>query len=105
MKIYISIGYLFFLSMIALAQNTVGVISIDNSKTSEGYNLFFPHNTNTVYLTDNCGELVHSWIGDGDFRPGNMVYLLENGNLLKCSRFFNPTMDSIWLPTRLSFTA
>ena len=96
MKTYISLSYLFFLSILAVAQNTVGVLAIDNAKTSEGYNLFFPHNTNTVYLVDNCGEVVHDWVGDADFRPGNMVYLLENGDLLKCSRFFNPTMDAIW---------
>lgn len=96
MKAYISFSYFFFFSFLTFAQNTVGVLSIDNTKTFEGYNLFFPHNNNTVYLVDNCGELVHSWVGDSDFRPGNMVYLLENGDLLKCSRFFNPTMDSIW---------
>ena len=96
MKAYISFSYFFFLSILAFAQNTVGVISIDNTKAYEGYNLFFPHNNNTVYLVDNCGEVVHSWIGDEDYRPGNMVYLQENGDLLKCSRFFNPTLDSIW---------
>ncbi len=96
MKTYISLSYLLLLSILAVAQNTVGVLAIDNAKTSEGYNLFFPHNTNTVYLVDNCGEVVHDWVGDSDFRPGNMAYLLENGDLLKCSRFFNPTMDSIW---------
>lgn len=96
MKIYISLSYFFLLSILVVAQNTVGVLAIDNAKTSEGYNLFFPHNTNTVYLVDNCGEVVHDWVGDSDFRPGNMAYLLENGDLLKCSRFFNPTMDAIW---------
>ncbi len=96
MKAYISLSYLFFLSILSVAQNTVGIIAIDNTKTFEGYNLFFPHNANTVYLVDNCGEVVHDWVGDSDYRPGNMVYLLENGDLLKCSRFFNPTLDSIW---------
>jgi len=96
MKTYISFSYLFLLSILAFAQNTVGVISIDNTKAFEGYNLFFPHNNNTVYLVDNCGEVVHDWVGDSDYRPGNMAYLQENGDLLKCSRFFNPTLDSIW---------
>ena len=96
MKSYISLSYFLLLSVLAFAQNTVGVISIDNAKVAEGYNLFFPHNNNTVYLVDNCGELVHSWEGDSDFRPGNMAYLLENGDLLKCSRFFNATQDPIW---------
>jgi len=96
MKTYISLSYLLFFSFWTVAQNTLGVIAIDNAKVSEGYNLFFPNNNNIVYLVDNCGELVHSWEGDRDYRPGNMVYLLENGDLLKCSRFFNSTSDAIW---------
>ena len=83
-------------SVCAMAQTTVGLKAIDNNKAAEGYNLFYPHNTNTVYLINNCGELVHQWEGNDTFRPGNMVYLQENGDLLKCSRFFNPTLDSIW---------
>jgi len=92
----IIIFYIFLSSLTAIAQNTVGLRAIDNSKTFDGYNLFYPHNNNTVYLIDNCGELVHQWEGDSDYRPGNMVYLQENGDLLKCSRFFNATLDSIW---------
>ncbi len=85
-----------FISISVFAQNTVGLKAIDKNKSYDGYNLFYPHNTNTVYLVDNCGELVHQWEGDSDYRPGNMVYLQNNGDLLKCSRFFNPTLDSIW---------
>ncbi len=91
--------YILLISLISIgsiAQNTVGLQAIDHSKAFDGYNLFYPHNTNTVYLIDNCGELVHQWVGDSDYRPGNMVYLQENGDLLKCSRFFNATLDSIW---------
>lgn len=88
--------FVLLVSISGIAQNTIGLQAIDKSKTFEGYNLFYPHNTNTVYLIDNCGELVHQWEGDSDYRPGNMAYLQENGDLLKCSRFFNPTLDSIW---------
>lgn len=85
-----------FISIGAVAQNTVGLQAIDNSKIADGYNLFFPNNANIVYLINNCGEVVHQWEGESDFRPGNMVYLQENGDLLKCSRFFNSTEDAIW---------
>jgi len=88
--------FILLISLSAIAQNTVGLRAIDNNKSFEGYNLFFPHNANIVYLTNNCGEVVHQWEGDGDFRPGNTVYLQENGDLLKCSRFFNSTSDAIW---------
>ena len=95
MRVLTTLLILFF-AIGAIAQNTVGVISIDNEEVFDGYNLFFPNNANTVYLMDNCGELVHQWEGDGDFRPGNTVYLQENGELLKCSRFFNATSDAIF---------
>ncbi|KAA3642707.1 MAG: arylsulfotransferase (ASST) [Chloroflexi bacterium] len=45
-----------------------------------GYTLFAPMSSTTVYLIDNDGQVVHSW--ETASRPGNAVYLLENGDLL-----------------------
>jgi hypothetical protein len=78
------------------AQHTVGLISYDLSKTYEGYNLMFPHNQPNVYLLNNCGEIVHFWDDEPMVRPGNTVYLLPNGDLVKCSRDAVVTDDVIW---------
>lgn len=78
--------YLMVIIVSAKSQNTVGLISYEPSKSFDGYNLFFPHNQSDVFLINNCGEVVHSWTDDSEFRPGNAVYLLENGNLIKCKR-------------------
>jgi hypothetical protein len=72
-----------------LCGQTVGLI-FNDSLSMNGYTLFAPNFT-TTYLMDNCGQVVHTW--ESDFQPGNSVYLLENGNLLRPARlnagFFN----------------
>lgn len=75
-----------FTSLInAQLTNTVGLLSKDVEKISEGYNLIFPHNQSIVYLLDNCGQIVHTWEGE-EVLPGNAAYILENGDLVKCTR-------------------
>jgi hypothetical protein len=49
-----------------------------------GYVLFSPLLSTTTYLIDRDGEVVHTWTGDR--APGASVYLLGNGNLLRCVR-------------------
>ncbi len=78
------------------AQHTVGLLSYDLSQTSDGYNLFYPHNQPHVFLIDNCGEFVNIWEDEPLHRPGNSVYLQENGDLIKCSRHNMVTDDVIW---------
>ena len=48
----------------------------------EGYTLFTPLQSTSTYLIDLDGEVVHEW--PSEYRPGNAVYLLENGHLLRC---------------------
>ena len=97
MRILILATTLFlYFSPVSISQNTVGLISIDKSQTNDGYNLLYAHNQADVWLLNNCGEIVHTWVGDPDFRPGNTAYLTAEGNLVKCKRFFNATTDSIW---------
>ena len=67
-------------------KHTVGLISADNSKTFNGYNLLYPHEQPNVYLLDNCGRIVHTWADTADLRPGNTVYLLDDGSILKTKR-------------------
>ena len=78
------------------AQHTVGLISYDFDKTYDGYNLFYPHNQPHVFLLNNCGEIVNVWQDEPLIRPGNSVYLLEDGDLVKCSRHNMVTDDVIW---------
>ena len=95
-QIFITLGFALLLACSLLAQNTVGLLSYDPDQSQEGYNLIYPHNQEKVFLLDNCGELVHVWPGDPDYRPGNTAYILENGNLVKTKRYFVGVNDPIW---------
>ena len=78
---YQKYSYLLFLlvSVMSLqAQQTVGVF-LNEERAFNGYTLF-SNNTDT-YLIDNCGFVVNTW--ESSYRPGQSVYLLENGNLLR----------------------
>lgn len=64
-----------------VAQNTVGTTNITED-VYDGYTLFTVYNE--TYLINNCGEVIKQW--SSTFPPGNSVYLLENGNLLRPGR-------------------
>ncbi len=78
------------------AQNTVGLLSYDISKSYQGYTLIYPHNQPGAYLLNNCGEIIHSWEDDADFRPGNAAKILPDGSLIKTKRRSTVVNDSIW---------
>lgn len=59
---------------------TVGLI-LNKDGAAEGYTLFAPLSYGTTYLIDIEGRLVRTW--DSAYPPGNVAYLLENGNLLR----------------------
>ncbi|MFD2915390.1 aryl-sulfate sulfotransferase [Psychroserpens luteus] len=71
---------LLFLSF-AKAQNTVGTTFI-NENVFDAYTLF-TSNTKS-FLINNCGEVINEW--NSTYLPGNAVYLLPNGNLLRAGR-------------------
>jgi len=72
----------FYVVAASQAEQTVGLFVYDTDLSYDGYTLFAPkHNTNT-YLIDNYGRVVHSWTAS-TYEPGQSVYLLENGNLLR----------------------
>ena len=54
----------------------------------DGYTLFHPLTSTSVYLVDMNGELVHQW--RTEYNTGQCVYLLESGNLLRCARDPDP---------------
>ncbi len=59
---------------------------------SEGYNLYAPIGSKTTYLMDNDGNTVHSWAGD--YRPGNSVYFLKDGTLLRTANTGDTTFNT-----------
>lgn len=91
---YVLAGLLILMS--AQGQNTVGLLSYKPSQSYDGYNLIYPHNQSSVYLIDNCGEIVHEWADDDNWRPGNTACLTEDGLLYKTKRDATVTSDDIW---------
>jgi len=75
---------------------TVGLLSYDISRTYQGYTLIYPHNQSSVFLLNNCGEVVNEWDDEDDFRPGNTAYLLADGTLARAKRPASITNDAIW---------
>jgi len=61
---------------------TMGVLFNDTSLTYKGYTLFAPKQNTMTYLINNEGRKVHEWTAS-TYPPGQAVYLLENGNLLR----------------------
>jgi len=78
------------------SQNTVGLLSYNFTQTYQGYTLIYPHNQPNVYLLNNCGEIVHSWTDEDNFRPGNTAYLRDDGTLVKTKRGATSNLDPIW---------
>lgn len=74
---------LFFSNTGLLAQTqTVGLFLNDTTKTFKGYTLFAPKQYTSTYLINNEGKLVHEWKAS-KYPPGQSVYLLANGHLLR----------------------
>lgn len=46
-----------------------------------GYTLFAPLFSNSTYMIDMKGRVVHQW--ESDYQPGQSAYLLKNGHLLR----------------------
>ncbi len=99
-----NIGVYFFTSLLVVAfltcehnwaqtsnDPTVGLIMKD-TLAFEGYTLFAPIVSNTTYLIDNDGLLVHSW--ESSFKPGQSAYLLEDGSLLRTKNVRNNLFDA-----------
>lgn len=73
-------------------QRTVGLFQNDASQSFNGYTLFAPMRSNTTYLINNEGRLVHAW--QSNYPPGQSTYLLENGHLLRTGAVGNRIFTS-----------
>lgn len=57
---------------------------VDEAGVSDGYVLFGPLLSDTTFLMDNDGNVVHTW--QSEYAPSGTVYLLPNGNILRGAR-------------------
>ena len=96
MKSLFTVLAVLLFTQLSFAQNTVGLLSYKPWKSFDGYNMFFPHNQSSVFLMDNCGEVVHEWTDEADFRPGNTAYLMEDGSIIKAKRPASVAGNPIW---------
>lgn len=79
--------FLFFYFENIFAQPFIGINNYE-STNQEGYILYSPVTDKNVYLIDKCGDLVHKW--QTERLPGQAVYLLENGDLMRAGHFLSP---------------
>ena len=77
-------------------ENTVGTIIYDTDLSDGGYNLIYPHNQSTAFLMDMCGNVVHTWEHADSLRPSNVIYLLENTDVITTYRPADFSGDAIW---------
>ena len=61
--------------------NNMGLI-LNTSKAYPGYLLFAPKQYTATYLINNDGRIMHQWTAS-QYPPGQSVYLLENGHILR----------------------
>lgn len=61
---------------------TMGLFINDTVNAFKGYTLFAPKHNTMAYLINNEGRKCHEWTASA-YSPGQSVYLLENGDLLR----------------------
>jgi len=64
-------------------------LNFQKTGSAPGYVLFAPLFSKTTYLIDKCGKQVHTW--KSKYTPGQSVYLLPNGDLLRAGNDSNQT--------------
>jgi len=70
------------LDIATLSEGKIGLVT-NTPEVSPGYTLFAPKHRTMTYLIDSEGQAVHEWT-KSQYEPGQTVYLLENGHLLRC---------------------
>lgn len=59
-------------------------VRVNTPQASPGYVYFAPLLSDTTYLVDTDGQVVHTW--KSDYAPSGGVYLLDNGHLIRGAR-------------------
>ena len=80
------LGFLLSIVNLHAQEQTVGLF-LNEEESFHGYTLFAPIPYTSTYLIDNSGRLIHEW--EGESRPGQSVYLMENGHLLRTAKVSN----------------
>ena len=98
MKLRYLTGFILsILATTAFAQdNTIGTILYNEDATDGGYNLIYPHNQPDAFLLDMCGNVVHKWESADTLRPANVMYILENSDVMTTYRPADFSGDAIW---------
>lgn len=84
--------FIFFLYSSKSFSQTVGLIQHNTGTLDDGYVLFAPINAYTTYLIDKCGKQVKTWTSS--YKPGQSVYILEDGSLLRTGNANNTTFNA-----------
>jgi hypothetical protein len=71
---------------------TVGLLQNTPENLEDGYVLFAPMGSTETYLIDKCGREVKTW--SSTYRPGQSVYLLPDGKLLRTGNALNSTFNA-----------
>lgn len=77
-------------AVLVLSENeyTLESIGFPYEETSDGYTLYGPMESNSVFLIDMDGEVVHTW--ETHWQPGSSVELTEDGFLIRACELNNP---------------
>ena len=81
-RLFITALIVFQATLVFGQTRTVGLFLNDTSKAFKGYTLFAPKQNTMTYLINNDSRIVHQWTAS-KYPPGQSVYLLENGHLLR----------------------
>lgn len=74
------------------AQNTVGLLQYDQNVSYQGYTMYYPVAQSSVYLLNNCGQIVHEW-PDTALNASNSVRLMDDGGIQRCA--ISPNVQSL----------
>jgi len=83
--------FIFVFPISLFGQQTIGLFE-NSSDAFNGYTLFASLGSQKTYLIDNCGEKVHEW--NSSTGPGNSMYLLNNGILLRTKNVGNTSFPA-----------
>jgi hypothetical protein len=92
-KSIVVIGMLFLLIVaddsLYSQTRTVGLFINDTSLAWRGYTMLAPKQYTSTYLIDNNSRIINQW-SESAYPPGQSVYLLPNGNLLRSCMIHGP---------------
>ena len=72
-----------YLPLVQKRSPALGSIDVHTPAAYNGYTLLAPLQSRETYLIDNDGTVVKTW--SSDYRPGNVAYLLDGGDLLRAA--------------------